>query len=236
MFEDIGTFEVKSGNVIVSDPCYQDGDGGLYRAKNGTWKASVRRSDEGTWGVRVAALRVTHESFHGEPTTVIGSAGVDSGQMSVSDGELFHLLPGDDYDKACKLTLRPESCGIVDGYAAVSSSGYGDGSYEIRAAQEHGGALVGIEVVFIHEPLKCAECGCEFQPQESYDESYCEECYLDLFESEECSICGSRVPNDQIHDGMCEGCSEECDACGEVVANEELVDGYCEDCRQGFEE
>ena len=230
-YERVGEFDVKSGHIEVSDPCYEGGNGNHLKAKNGRWVAEVRRADEGGWGVRIAALRASHEMFDGEITTGIGTASVDSGQMSISDGERFHNLLLGDYETACAATLGKLQTGIVGNYAAVSSSGYGDGGYQILAAQDHG-EIVAVEVVFIPEPLVCIECGCTFEPQESRDESYCEDCYLDLFESDDCSICGSRVPHEELEDGMCDQCYGECDGCGAVMAKDELVDGHCDDCQE----
>lgn len=236
-FEEVGSFTVKSGTIEVSDPCYEGGSGNHFKAKNGRWVGYVRRSDEGSWGERIAALRATHESFTGE--IISGhdrEAGVDSGQMSISDGESFHYLPHADYDRACKLTCSKESAGVVNDYAVVSSSGYGDGGYEVKVAKTRNGTLVGVEVVFIPEPLVCMECGCTFEPQQSYDESYCEDCYVDLYESDDCEGCGQRFPNDELDDGLCENCREECSNCGAVFDKVDIVDGICPDCKDAEDE
>ncbi|MBK8989454.1 MAG: hypothetical protein IPM39_25910 [Chloroflexi bacterium] len=62
MFDIIGEFDVTSGKLRISDPCY-DVDtwcAGEVEAANGRWAASVERTDEGIWGTRIARLLVTH--------------------------------------------------------------------------------------------------------------------------------------------------------------------------------
>ena len=60
---EIGFFEIITGKVIVSDPCYTLGtwcQGVLNKVKCGKWIGYVQRSDEGRWGERVAELIACH--------------------------------------------------------------------------------------------------------------------------------------------------------------------------------
>jgi hypothetical protein len=133
MFETIGEFNVQS-HVEVSDPCYSGGGGINLEVLPGKWVGKVRRSDEGDWGNRVATLRAHHVDHDVPPSRVVGCAGVDSGQMSIADASQFNQLPDEHYDLACQKTLGKLSAGIVEDYAVVSSSGYGDGGYDVKAA------------------------------------------------------------------------------------------------------
>ena len=96
------------------------------------------------------------------------SGGVDSGQFGHFDyagyrkDELVNGLPkafGDDwavnegdewYRVCCHQTLETEdSFGVVCGSGVVSSSGYGDGSYDTYGIKDENGEYVGFMTVFI---------------------------------------------------------------------------------------
>lgn len=142
----VGTFQVTSGRIEVSDPCYEGGDGHSFPARNGTWIAEIEMKDEGSWGMRVARLFARHESVGTRPVNPSGYANVDSGQMSVSDGGQFHLLPGELYDDVCRRT-RPAA--IIEDFAVVSNSGIGDGGYEVLISVDCQGKLNAVEIVFL---------------------------------------------------------------------------------------
>lgn len=160
-------FEVKSGKVMITDPCYKlDTWCALNNIKvlPGKYSAFVIKSDEGDWGVRVAQLYVIHSDYlfelvddyltkvssldnHyqfsdnfcadlGLGQVDLGSVGVDSGQMSVIDSETYaHTdteFNDEFYDMVCALTLNQEQWGVFEN-GAVTSSGYGDGSYYVTA-------------------------------------------------------------------------------------------------------
>lgn len=98
--------------------------------------------------------------------------GVDSGQFGFFDKDFYRNdesakdLPkadfGVNYDReegdqwyraCCKLTLGEEGYGVLPN-GAVSSSGYGDGSYEVRGAIDTRDSkleYVAFEVIFIEE-------------------------------------------------------------------------------------
>lgn len=162
---ELGTFEVSSGGLRVTDPCYdvQTWCAGTLRAKDGTWSAELRHSDEGDWGKRVAELVVRHADHpRAEPTRPAGiDAGVDSGQCGFFDEAKYASNQGGEYGdlstfygQACRATSTASGdCsggGIVMGFGAVSSSGYGDGSYEVYV-HEVDGQAVAARLVFIPE-------------------------------------------------------------------------------------
>lgn len=152
---DIGEFEIKSGKVIVSDPCYERGTwcaGTLSKVKKGKWNAEVLRTEEVFGGNRVAALVVYHSSTTdlsrrsyewGWDTRCKIEVGVDSGQAGVFDEPEFHSEdsdydnPNSWYRKCCDNTLNGVGGGTIEG-GAVSSSGFGDGSYSCSTITSNG--------------------------------------------------------------------------------------------------
>lgn len=229
----IGTFQVTSGRIVVSDPCYEGGDK-EFPAKNGTWVGLIDSHDFGReflGGVRVMKLVAYREGYENAERHDEGdSVGVDSGQMSISDGDKYRYLPGDAYNEVCQAT---SPAGIIDGFAVASSSGWGDGGYMLRIAKADG-KVVGAEVVFIAEAQTCPNCARRFTPNEP-DIVLCDDCYAEE-DSEYCSECGNLTPNPEMRDGMCEECFQEwsekhtCLTCG-CVAEDEIEDGECEHCR-----
>jgi hypothetical protein len=227
----VGTFEIKSGRIAVSDPCY--GGDKEFPAKKGKWLASVKMSDEGSWGMRVARLMAHHEDHPVGGCRDLGdSVGVDSGQMSISDAEICPALAHGLYDEVCQKTAP---AGIVAcGLGVASSSGYGDGGYALLIAKD-GDLVVGAEVVFIPDKQTCPACGVSFTPSES-DITLCDDCYA-VEDSGYCEGCGNLTPNPEMRDGLCEDCFESwaeahtCDICGCVVEDSsDLTDGQCEHC------
>jgi hypothetical protein len=94
---------------------------------------------------------------------------VDSGQLGffsaphyrydgdVAPGHVFaadwlpltHSKPGDAwYDLCCDLTTGAQRAGVL-AYGCVSSSGYGDGSYQLQTQTNEAGVIVGLRVAFI---------------------------------------------------------------------------------------
>lgn len=154
---DIGSFEIKSGKVIVSDPCYGRGtwcQGTLDNVKKGKWNSKILTVDG-----RVAALIASHESilnlnYIDSYSGIISSfvVGVDSGQAGIFDLPEFHS-DDDDYDdpeswyrRCCELTLKTLA-GIIDNSGVVSSSGYGDGGYDCKTLSKDN-EVVGIMIDF----------------------------------------------------------------------------------------
>lgn len=167
---ELGTFDVISGQVAIADPCYRRRDvpslGVLTEATNGTYHAVIEKI-QGLYG-RVSRLYAIHDdAFRGhgenpralslvpfdEGASMFSGAGVDSGQMSICDADLFR--GGDDmtwYNMLCDITLDYEhdQSGTFDG-GCVSSSGYGDGFYPVMMCQDGDGNEMGWCVVFIDD-------------------------------------------------------------------------------------
>jgi hypothetical protein len=165
------TFEIISGNIVASDPCYvletnPTCMGVIDNVKKGTWEISI---EEEFFGNRIAVFNINHidRRANGQPFTFPFSACVDSGQFGFFDKDFFRNdkiaenLPksdfGDDYDNqegdswyraVCEITLGEDGYGVVPS-GAVSSSGYGDGSYDVVGFKDSSGEWVAFSVTFI---------------------------------------------------------------------------------------
>jgi hypothetical protein len=184
------------GKVIVSDPCYEVPTWCQEVIKNvrpGMYDTEVDYKESDGWGKRVHTLTVLHENIKSPNWEHYGSVGVDSGQMGVfcmtsyRNDDIASDLPwltekgdpfGDHpfrpikeegeqwYVKMCDRTLTTkEGWGTYD-TGVVSSSGYGDGSYELQVCQMDD-LIHGFRIIFIDD---------------SYDEEEVEE---ELFEEDE---------------------------------------------------
>ena len=188
-------FEIKSGVVVCSDPCYEIPtwcQGIINNVKSGTWYADIEKKDVGSWGLRVHSMTIIHENHltnHGQIIfdylNPIGNYGVDSGQFGFFDKEFYRndsaaeSLPkvdwadynkedGDEWYKACAEITLSENLGGVMGAGAVTSSGYGDGSYPVFGNLDEG-EYISLKVIFIEE---------DYEEDEDYyeeDEDYYEE-------------------------------------------------------------
>ena len=168
---DLGTFEMVSDRVAVSDPCY-DTDvwcrGELQDMLPGIWEAVIKR-DEGEWGMRVARLIAVHKDYVGsdmEPMTVAPfEVGVDSGQAGLFDAQQYRddaavmdlgtVVNINDpgalwYMRCCHLTLTKLAAGVMP-YGVVSSSGFGGGSYDCFYGRNEVGKTVRVEIEFMPE-------------------------------------------------------------------------------------
>lgn len=163
----LGDFTVSSGQLIVTDPCYEKGtwcQGILTNVKNGLWEAFTGLKRQDGWGVRNQYLRVAHKNFLDIKCDIKSSidVGVDSGQAGFFDlakypeGESREYGDKDSfYGQVCALTLNEEGvedhpgAGVLE-FGAVSSSGFGDGSYSCHYAKDNN-EIVAAEIVFISE-------------------------------------------------------------------------------------
>lgn len=168
---ELGSFEVVSGKLAVSDPCYAPDvwcRGELTNVENGSWYASIVKHDCGDWGQRVAKLTIVHESCDDSQGLTRQKApfevGVDSGQAGFFDAAHYQdssvipdakPAPADDpsepwYQYCCDITLSPIRAGVLP-FGVVSSTGYGDGGYDCFYYTNDAGAIVKAEIVFLPE-------------------------------------------------------------------------------------
>lgn len=159
MKSQLGTFNVVSGRIIVSDPCYEAKNELQLPAVNGEWKASISGKD------RNSVLNVSTKGSSKFPWEKVSTAGVDSGQMSVFDLSAYRNdkeAEGRDlsqwkpdkgageqfYAACCVLTCYAENSAGVLPHGAVSQSGYGDGVYPVYVKKNEQGKVVAVKVKF----------------------------------------------------------------------------------------
>ena len=151
-------------NVIVSDPCYSIPSFGQETYSNvlpGEYRVFCKKHDAGDWGNRVSMLMVVHTDYVSNELSwkQNGNIGVDSGQAGIFNvkqfrqdndevplgdgdisffGETFIREEGDRwYTKICSHTLGNKRWGSYkDG--TVSSSGFGDGGYDVFTTYGNG--------------------------------------------------------------------------------------------------
>ena len=186
-------FEITSGKIVCSDPCYKTDVwcmGIVDNVENGSWIAIADKKDMGDWGERITSLFIGNKQhlernpklvdyvFEDEPLNFAG--GVDSGQFGFFDfanyrndesakdlekydfGAGYDIEDGDKWYRACSnLTLGDESWGTLPN-GVVSSSGFGDGSYDVYGYKDAYDKYVAFAVVFIYDEEDeeiCEECG-----------------------------------------------------------------------------
>lgn len=169
-----------SGKVVASDPCYNRDVWCMttdIAVKAGRYVTYIIKKDEKRFGVRVAAIMAVHEDYteslvtEWEPYGCF--LGVDSGQCGIFDDTVYPQSGEDGgeyydeksfYGECCKLTLGRKQGGILKTRnGIVSSSGYGDGSYELLC-QNHEGECIALMIDFdlekhgriMKEILKCS--------------------------------------------------------------------------------
>jgi hypothetical protein len=156
------SFEVKSGKIVCSDPCYNRQTWCAnfdLPAKNGKWIVSAKEKSERHWGTRVASFEAWHSENRGCSSaweTLPNEIGVDSGQAGIFCSNIYPT--GEDtgiyddlntfYGKCCAKTLEEPFYGVIDNSGFVSSSGFGDGGYEGECIKKDG-EIVAVRVVFI---------------------------------------------------------------------------------------
>ncbi len=155
---------IQLGNkAVVTDPCYGLGTVGtkiVDNVKPGTYISSVRETNEGIWGMRVAHLQVVHQNYQDEYLDWQEQATeiwVDSGQCGVYDfayrdnilGIGEYDEPDSFYGKACKCT-DDDVYGEQDDKGVTSRSGFGDGAYDLYLAKDNE-QVVGFRIVFIDD-------------------------------------------------------------------------------------
>ena len=153
----IGEFTVESGRIRVTDPCYEPDTWCAYvidDAKKGLWTAKLSYMEG-----RVSELRINHFSHSTvEPAAKTDAQiGVDSGQAGFYDDAFFVENHGGEYGeldtfygKNCNATIEHDT-GIIEECGVVSSSGWGDGVYDLYVARDKDGLVIAAKIVFLYD-------------------------------------------------------------------------------------
>lgn len=160
----LGNFIVSEDKIHVSDPCYSYDIWCTETINNvlpGDYNAKMEKiSDEGYWGERVSRLIINHKDYPDINPNIFVSdrIGVDSGQAGFFDDNYYKENQGGEFDnydsfygKICRLTLSDNQGGIIDNKGIVSSSGYGDGNYELYIGKNRDNKVVSACLVFIDD-------------------------------------------------------------------------------------
>jgi len=171
MITKIGTFKTESNVLRITDPCYTKDTwcaGTLKNCEIGEWSAFLIDSFEGDWGNRVAqSLAIFGDISTEEAKKILDESdwktskidvGVDSGQCGIFEDEKYpDGDPGEYgdkesfYGKCCNLTGELEPSGGVLDFGLVSSSGYGDGSYDCLFTHNKNNKIFAVTIVFIDQ-------------------------------------------------------------------------------------
>ena len=150
--EYVGAIELGT-KVDITDPCYNKGTWCRMTTdcEPGTYKGYVEMSDEGVWGTRVATVSIFKgdKMWSIEEMESIGSIGVDAGLAG-----FFNDKPDfndDEWSEFCDKIEEGEAWNLYNGI--FSSSGYGDGCYEVYANEERNA----FTIVFINEEYENEE-------------------------------------------------------------------------------
>lgn len=172
-------FEIKSGKIVASDPCYTLGtwcQGVIDNVRNGTWFAHVDTSDEGRWGKRIAALVIYHADNQQNNPNILSQfrlmpklpliALVESGQFGFFDHDGYrnddmitpeiplwnyseNSQPGRKFYAACCNLTIEGESWGILPFGAVSSSGFGDGDYTVLGEKNSHGEYIALAVIYI---------------------------------------------------------------------------------------
>ncbi|WP_136608705.1 DUF4241 domain-containing protein [Paenibacillus dokdonensis] len=165
----LGNFEVNSGQLVVSDPCYELNTtsiimGVLDNVLNGTWIGQAEKVEVREWGEACSKLTAYHYSVAEQESYLEWVkcpfiVGVDSGQAGIFDMSKYRIpdanapkgSTGTDnewYDSCCDITESGEEAGVMDG-GVVSRTGMGDGTYGVYMTTNDQNQVVGVKIVFI---------------------------------------------------------------------------------------
>jgi hypothetical protein len=139
----IGSFKVRSGALVVSDPCYESGVpyAALFpQAKAGVWIGSIGLAKLPGGVIAITELTASVVKVPRKFKWICSgvSVGVDSGKIGIFDRDKYDDRSTEDLDTAT----------AVSPFGIVSVSGFGDGIYPCLIKQ-HEGKTVAVKVVFI---------------------------------------------------------------------------------------
>lgn len=156
---DLGTFEVKSGTLRVTDPAYFRASAGKndLPAATGPWRAESIVEIMGQWGPRVSELWAWAERHGVDRDNVVADAGfivgVDSGlagffDVSPSAEEETTRLDFSEASCALVQAAGPPQAALVKDFGVVSFSGAGDGGYYCKMLKNEAGAVIAVYLDF----------------------------------------------------------------------------------------
>ncbi|MGF7048429.1 hypothetical protein J2T13_002937 [Paenibacillus sp. DS2015] len=169
MMIQLGNFEVASGSLLISDPCYELNResmnmGVLDKVFNGIWVSQVEKTEVRDWGEVCSKLMAYHSSVaeqeeYLEWVKCPFFIGVNSEQAGIFDLNKYRIpdsepkerdseRDSDWYLSCCDMTEVGHEAGVIDG-GVVSRTGMGKGTYGAYMATNHQKQIIGVKIVFI---------------------------------------------------------------------------------------
>lgn len=157
----LGTFTVSEDKIVVADPSFDYGDGGtllLKKVLSGKYFAGIETTSLKDCGQIVTSLKICHSDFKNIELKFerCGVIAVDSGQVGFFDKTYFIKNQGGEvgelnslYGLSCAVTSSPKQAGIMQKKGVVSSSGFGDGCYNVFVAKNSANKIVSACIEFI---------------------------------------------------------------------------------------
>lgn len=166
MYKYVGIFNHKGNKIDITDPCYDKGTWcrTTQELPEGEYECWVDIVDYGDWGKRVALSQIIKKDLDNSDIyarTRIAEIGVDAGLAGFFDNK-------PDYDDAawsefCEWSWQKENqierktvalanednAAKCEGF--FTSSGFGDGCYDVIALYDKDDKLIGYEINFIEE-------------------------------------------------------------------------------------
>ena len=133
--------------VDITDPCY-DKDvwcRTTQKCSPGTYKCIVELGDCDSWGERVFSIAITNGRPEPDELEYVAEIGVDAGLAGFFPDKKDYN--DKEWEEFCDKT-RDGHYWLIDG-GFVSSSGYGDGGYEVFGGKNDKGEYDYLKIVFI---------------------------------------------------------------------------------------
>lgn len=156
----IGTFEIKSGKVFISDPCYDTNVwcNDYYNAENGTYNIYIEKTDVDGWGNRISKLIAIHQDHETDNLVFdedLGRFGVDSGTLGFFDKRYYDKFHKDEtndnwYDKYVCSCIN-NTYNFTDNRGVWCSSGCGDGMYNVDAVLNDKEKVIALMATFLDD-------------------------------------------------------------------------------------
>lgn len=157
---EIGEIDVNTSKIRVTDPSYDPSEvpSACYTVvdmvKRGIWKCVATMADIPEWGERVLELWIHHKDKRElEGENMVGYSAVDSGQCGFFFNDDFERLykNKEKSDKWYKMVCKEnKDAGVIVDEGVVTSSGLGDGLYEVFTEYDEHGEVDSIHLIFLN--------------------------------------------------------------------------------------
>lgn len=153
-----GVIDITSGRIICSDPCYYSGIwcADSFPAKNGLYRVYIYHTEN-----RNAVLEIIHKDYDTKSVDwddADSACAVDSGTFGFFDKEYYDNHHDGELDEKWyeNNVVLADDYLITDCAGAWSSSGYGDGMYDLQCVwcnkeNDDADSVAGLRAVFIDD-------------------------------------------------------------------------------------